>query len=1422
MLPRFQLLRCLICWVVLLLRAAQSVAPSVHDVTAVLEVNPKDAQACGFLTFSGTKSLDTHGDEMQFFWGFGPTTPVGLRTVEMARLLETATKDNSNEMQISPPVLSAAASRVAPILNPGQTRLEIRLTVRNALGNSSETMESAGIVGSTFQAEPFVEADGPKVVEPLFSDPITLVVRTAEASFALNCANRPPGMSAGLVKLKWLHRELGPGGFSEIQQATVGSTGIQDFDRLPNVLHLKPFVFRPATLHQIRVEAAYDIEDTLAPRSFVDFFIQVQDWPQLRVSILGPSIAYTGCAIHLSADKSYDPAVGKLSSALAAGTNGLSFNWSCFPVAQVGAKNYCKDLGNFMQQNRAKTDGLGASGVTLRIPANVLPKGMYLFSVSVTRTSGNGVPLVANHGVSVDDGAFTPLTMVHSNYSYSGRLSLEAGLPDLAAFMPKNNHLGAGCTVPKLHWRWALVLDGPRPLLQYVLRTEHNTLADSTVHIHTGFGPAASTTLQANNVSLLSGRTYYMILLQSSSKDQLDHLEQTVNASNTQVLAELLTGQKQFLVAATAPKFIADRAPWSGQTQVEPGYVGVAIRTNFKIKTFLWQDEQPTELLYAFYAFPAPEPSTRDADTYAFVSQVAKVAFFNFDVDGDNYITQVDLTVLEQLGNSGLEDPMCLDPKDKASCITVDAMKVDIFKYDADKDGAVSYSEFLECLLSIERARITELEKGKVKVDPNALPVIDWDDPASENYWPKVGGRLIRTWSFDNEVVIYSPPGRYFAVVRIMDFFGSITTAKAPEHLVVQPLSSLSQAEVDATLARVDASNNPNEVMEVSDALVAAARPNLRYTPCEVLALTCSGIFGSRVANRVLRSLDIILPYIKPEEEEVLKMNLLVRELVDVSTQEMNITVHATAVFGESTRNLSNVTNETDIIADPHRTIIHVLALEISPQISLSTLSLLEGGQQYLLQAQVPPSLRSATSVLGSVAGIVGGLQYSGLVTNAHVAIMQKVQSLLELFMKSGMLGLGVGENQELGVRLLPGVGANVSLARVAVDGRPVTLPTLRVPGQVANQRRLQGTSCQSLEVMQTHWLGLNVNSWAPSGYAMTDLLLPNTSIIELALSRCGQPLRLQGLANKLEIVLPLSPPQYINPGFFVTYMCAFFDAGVGAWSTAGMSVRDTVTNGSTELTCVSDRSSGYFVAVYKVQEVIPVIVNSTTQAPTEAETGLSTGALAGIISASVVIACCCCIGGIILRKKLSRVKPVEETPPVSEEEVEETQIAKVVWDKPDPNPELTKLKKAVEAGQINARELLAYHSEANGTLHPELVFALDRYKQKSGKVKALVKSRQIDRDNPLKGRLEGRAASPAVSKVTRCVEGHLNGLAPAANEELGRSPAQPPAVKVKAKVRAKAKVKLRDPAEFPGSRNPGLESNRGQPKARSTSPTRR
>ena len=62
---------------------------------------------------------------------------------------------------ISPSVLSAAGARASVgDLRVGEVRLEVRLTVRNALGTSTEAVASASVQGRIDQAEPVVKPVG--------------------------------------------------------------------------------------------------------------------------------------------------------------------------------------------------------------------------------------------------------------------------------------------------------------------------------------------------------------------------------------------------------------------------------------------------------------------------------------------------------------------------------------------------------------------------------------------------------------------------------------------------------------------------------------------------------------------------------------------------------------------------------------------------------------------------------------------------------------------------------------------------------------------------------------------------------------------------------------------------------------------------------------------------------------------------------------------------------------------------------------------------------------------------------------------------------------------------------------------------------------------------------------------------------------
>ena len=151
---------------------------SVPFVVASLEAIPKSVQACSELVFSGAQSRDSRGQPLQrlgrgvlhrfssmfidvsrFFWGFGPGTPTWFRTPQLSAVLEAATSSGSAMISISPSILSAGARSVSD-LRVGDVRLEVRLTVRNALVNSTEAVASASVLGRVDQAEPVVKPVG--------------------------------------------------------------------------------------------------------------------------------------------------------------------------------------------------------------------------------------------------------------------------------------------------------------------------------------------------------------------------------------------------------------------------------------------------------------------------------------------------------------------------------------------------------------------------------------------------------------------------------------------------------------------------------------------------------------------------------------------------------------------------------------------------------------------------------------------------------------------------------------------------------------------------------------------------------------------------------------------------------------------------------------------------------------------------------------------------------------------------------------------------------------------------------------------------------------------------------------------------------------------------------------------------------------
>eukprot|EP00931_Biecheleriopsis_adriatica_P072776 TRINITY_DN47189_c0_g1_i1.p1 TRINITY_DN47189_c0_g1~~TRINITY_DN47189_c0_g1_i1.p1 ORF type:complete len:1458 (+),score=331.20 TRINITY_DN47189_c0_g1_i1:137-4510(+) len=1264
------------------------------SVTAVLEANPKTTPACSRLTFNGAKSFDARGDPVQFFWWFGPGTPMRLRTADLAQVLEGATKSSATRVEIPPDVLSEAAARVGDTLGEGDARVEVRLTIRNDWGNFSEALASAGVVGSISQAEPVVTSDGPTAVSLQHYEGVTFAVKTAEAGFALNCAKRGASTSAGRVLVSWEYKQLGNKEWFPLLMAdeapttttTTSSTTsttstttttteadeddnsteeesevvpppprvpkvrppmprknpiLRDLAVQPNVVRLAPHTFWPGSKYLIRAVASFDDAPTLAPKSSVTFRVSVEDWPQPNVVVIGPSIASSMCDFELDASNSWDPAHGD--DGHGAEGAGFLFKWTCFPIGQVGAHDFCHDIENFQAANAGLTDGSGASGAKLKIQGTQLPQGAYRFTVVVTRRSGQGQGAAAVHSVEVIEGAFTPLVPIFPSYGQTARVNAADGVPEVVARITPDGEAGAGCVAPEQVWRWALVLDGSRQFLHAMLPTKRTELGNGAVEIRAEAVP---------DFALIPGGTYFHILLQAAGAETFRELEEGVNETNRPPFDTVLVTDGPIVMAVKVPPFLADRAPQGGKVTVTPRFFGHALRTIFTVNTYLWSDEKPAELNYAFYAFPIP--------------------------DKQEWI---------MCNGSNLTEDMPLE-----NCSNM----------------SIVYSE------------------------DDLTPKIDWDDESSDHYWVERGGRLVSSWGRSPQASLHAAAGRHLLVACARDIWGTVTTAFAETPLVVAPVHNLTSEDVLALIARVEATNDPNQFLEAAHAIASTVEDALKERPEMICSedqferVTCvKDTLGDEVGRAVLGLLVTVPEIMDVSLDIVAKLMLAVEATLQGATEPATFVVDVSAVFGESLRpldgqsnesNASNLSNITD--EEVYQTLMEIPGFNMSVEVAQLAQDVIRKTKKRVLDAQAsgyvgPLNHRSAVAVLGCVAWMMGSLQHSGLPLTEGASVGPKVLSLVDDLSEASFAGLPAGEEILLQAELPKGIGLELLMTKVDVSGAGANVNTrqLMVPRKVAAVpgRRLQDGPCTELEIRQTFWKEINPHFWAPPGFGQTGLILPNASIQAVSLSHCGQPLLVEDLTQPLEITLDLTPPLGLNPGFWVSFMCARFDTGLGAWTTEGLSTKETVTNTSTKMICLSSWSHGHFVALYKVEEVVPP--NTTTPVPPleVKDEGLSTGAIAGIAIGAAVFCCCCTIGGFVLYR-ITHPPKVEPAPekieeePESESEEEES----VISEPPDLDPALTALRRAAEAGKVSAKDILQYHSDNKGVIRPELIASLD------------------------------------------------------------------------------------------------------------------
>jgi len=1150
-------------------------------VESRVEAIPTTVQACGELVFSGAESFDSRGDPLQFFWGFGPGTPSWFRTPRLSTLLEEATATSADSVVVSPWVLSEAGARLGEELREGEVRLEVRLIVRNALGNSTEAVVSAGVVGSTAQAEPVIFPVGSNDVQLKHSERLILSVVTSEAPFALSCALRDPGRSAGRTNITWEYRGFGQA-FRTLEDLATSNPRMRDLSEDPNTVELAPYALQPGSFHLLRAVAAFDTRPTLAPRANVVFRISVEPLPALEVHIIGPRVA-SQCGFELDASQVWDPTLPS------SNLSDFLFEWRCSSIVQVGELDICANL-----------PGLGAAGPRLMVGPGLLP-GVHRFSVFVRRKTG-GPSAVARNPVRVQNTSFATLSLTFPRYAYTGKLNLTDGIPPVSAVVDASGQAGPACLVPEVHWQWVLVEDRLLPRLDRILPTRAETVGNM-LELQSDVG---------DDGLLLPGVPYYHVLLQSDNQSTL--AAAVAGVLDRPPLENVL--RNGVVAAIISPEFLAEEPPAAGLITVQPSSQGLSLGTTFVVETSMWTDERPAELEYEFLAFP-----------------------------------------------------------------------------------------------------LQELPQG---ADPLPDLQIDWEDPQNPQYWKELGGQLLRPWGRLPQALVHMPAGLYQLVVRARDDEGAVAMTSSPEPLIVEAEQNFTVPYVEAFLATVQVTNNVGQLLQAAIAVAVTADPIVRQKECSTDffgTVTCKQIPAQEVVRPAFEMLTAAAPYIWGDM--VGKLGAAVMMLLKTVSVTVVQTVDVTNVFGDSLdpRNLTENGTEPDDV--PAGTVLwNVSRHQIPLEFTTTAVQLLATTQERLLldQAVDPKSTLdryAGEEVWAGIAMILSGLQLAD--SAAAAASAQQVQGLVDGLGASTLPRLRAGQGMQL-VAMEPNFHTEMLLAKEPV-GSDVRLPGILVPRQLG---LVGAQGCDEMEVQVTSWSNLNPRFWAPRGFGVTDLVLPNTSMKGVYLRRCGEPIFQQGLANPLEIDIDISQPEGVYPGYLVEFMCAVFDEGLGAWSTAGMSSKHVITNVSTEMTCLATRSSGLFAALFRVVREEPPNTTTPLPPPPEVDEGLTLGALLAIVGGGTVLLCGC-TGGLYAWHKMRSREPVEPEPEEEEEEVVETESESEIAELPDPDPALTKLRLAAEAGTLTAREILANHSGPMG-IRQELVWALDKgYEKKRREAQAKV-----------------------------------------------------------------------------------------------------
>jgi len=413
---------------------------------------------------------------------------------------------------------------------------------------------------------------------------------------------------------------------------------------------------------------------------------------------------------------------------------------------------------------------------------------------------------------------------------------------------------------------------------------------------------------------------------------------------------------------------------------------------------------------------------------------------------------------------------------------------------------------------------------GNLVTDPEfSLPEIEWTNAKSDQYWTKLGGWSLRDWHASPEVPSFTmSAGNFFLVVRARDPLGGTSSAWTAGPMVAK-LANLSDAEVLNALSGPLASNDADQILNSVSSVGESSSSEAQ-------------------TQMLLQALETAVDVQDPGDESTQKVSSVVQDLVKGN---------ASASMGPSDLARASLAVEQSIDA--------ALAL----------------GDDFAGLSQ-----GAGEAALGSAAAAVGATTSSGVAETDIADAAAATSSFESLISKIGQAtaqGLEDGASQELSAVNEQGVGPVMALAkpRINATGAVETEDGLSLPSGWDSARRLDdsSSSCSTLFVQQTEWLGSNPFWWAPAGNGLNNFVAKTATVKTLELKTCdGTSASLEGVSFKLTVRLPTK----VSSGVL---KCAFYEKGSRSWSSDGVSFASSTASGMG--TCESTRGVGAYTVIY-------------------------------------------------------------------------------------------------------------------------------------------------------------------------------------------------------------------------------------------------